>query len=545
MHEKILKYLIENGIDCSYDEETESIRISVNIDDICLNLMMRFPQYYPYVFPDILLADSKGIHVPHRYTDNKLCLYDTNEVAPSPEKYLQEALDCVKRAEKLLKDSKKENNLIDYNEESVSYWNTKAEGRVDFLATLGPASRIMSIYETIDNYYIMADTEQCIEDFVHIAYKLNIKEIRCEKALYINIECPFFIGIDTMGDIYKMIPKKERPIFHKFLIQNSGKGVVTISVNNGDRKCLFALKINLSTCGIKIAKRNVKGIIAANQGKKFVRLKVRDFQINRLFTRGGDGCASFDKNCLIVGCGSVGSYLSKAVVDIGIVKELTLLDDDVISDENVARHLCGCDYLLTGGTPKVEAVRKELLKQYPTLNCTAMDQNVLEYILNDSSFFNKFDIIFICVGNTAIEKKIIQMIEKNVITKECILLWVEPYLVAGHSLILQSEINDETKRSIFDCDGNFIAGVLENSRQYLKSEAGCQSAYAPYAGFEVQKFVHDFLDAYYRRIYPEMNKHNYEMVWLGRMKWARKQKMNISPMWRAKEDRLIDLRRVD
>ena len=42
-----------------------------------------------------------------------------------------------------------------------------------------------------------------------------------------------------------------------------------------------------------------------------------------------------------------------------------------------------------------------------------------------------------------------------------------------------------------------------------------------------------------------MNKHNYEMVWLGRMKWARKQKMNISPMWRAKEDRLIDLRRVD
>lgn len=545
MHEKVLRYLIENGIECSYDKTMKRINISINIDETYFNLSMRFPKYYPYVFPNIFLDDSKDICIPHRYTNNKLCLYDTNETSPSPEKYLQEALECVKRAERLLSESKKGNNRLDYVAENLSYWNTKAEGRVDFLATLGSTGRIMNAYEIVENYYVIADTEQCIEDFVRIAYKFKSKEIRCEKTVYINIECPDFLKIDSIGDICKMIPKKELPILYKFLIQNSGKGVVVISANSGAENCLIALKINFSTGGIKIAKRNVKGIIAANHGKKFVRLRVRDFQINRLFTRGGDGCVSFDKNCLIVGCGAVGSYLSKAIVDIGMTKELTLVDDDIISDENVARHLCGCDYLLTEETPKVEAVREELLKQYPTLKCTAINQNVLEYILNDVSFFNKFDIIFICVGNTVIEKKIIQIIEQNVITKECVLLWVEPYLIAGHSLILQDTINKGTKNNIFDNYGNFNAGVLKDPNQYLKSEAGCQSAYAPYAGFEVQKFVHDFLDIYYRQVCSEKDKHNYELIWLGRMKWARKQKMDISPIWRAKEDHSVKLRRID
>ena len=44
----------------------------------------------------------------------------------------------------------------------------------------------------------------------------------------------------------------------------------------------------------------------------------------------------------------------------------------------------------------------------------------------------------------------------------------------------------------FDEWGNFKISVVENSKQYMKSEAGCQSAYAPYAGFELQKIHFGF-----------------------------------------------------
>ena len=128
------------------------------------------------------------------------------------------------------------------------------------------------------------------------------------------------------------------------------------------------------------------------------------------------------------------------------------------------------------------------------------------YFLNRCTELNSFDLILICVGNTVIEKKAIQLLKEKWIEKECIILWVEPYLVAGHALIFQEEIDESTEKNIFDVNGMFNNNVLVDSRKYLRSEAGCQSAYAPYAGFEVQKFVLDFLDIYYRKIYLKKGK---------------------------------------
>ena len=118
-------------------------------------------------------------------------------------------------------------------------------------------------------------------------------------------------------------------------------------------------------------------------------------------------------------------------------------------------------------------------------------------------------------------------------------------MIAGHALILQKEIDESTEKSIFDVNGAFNNNVLNDSKEYLKSEAGCQSAYAPYAGFEAQKFVLDFLDVYYRKVYSKEEKHNYEFTWIGKMKWARQKKFNIKSKWRAKEDRFMELKRID
>ena len=137
------------------------------------------------------------------------------------------------------------------------------------------------------------------------------------------------------------------------------------------------------------------------------------------------------------------------------------------------------------------------------MQCNSINENAWEYFLNRCTELNSFDLILVCVGNTVIEKKVIQLLKDNQIEKECIILWVEPYLVAGHALVFQREIGETTEKNIFDVNGMFNNNVLVDSRKYLKSEAGCQSAYAPYSGFEVQKFVLDFLDIYYRKIYTK------------------------------------------
>lgn len=208
---------------------------------------------------------------------------------------------------------------------------------------------------------------------------------------------------------------------------------------------------------------------------------------------------------------------AKAIIDIGITDDITLLDNDFLEIENLARHLCGSDHLCLP-TSKSEALKLELLKHYPAMKCNSIDENTWEYFLNRCTELNGFDLILICVGNTVIEKKVIQLLKEKQIEKECIILWVEPYLVAGHALVFQGEIDVSTEKNIFDINGTFNNNVLVDSRKYLKSEAGCQSAYASYAGVEAQKFILDFLDIYYRKIYTKKEKHNYEFTWIGKMK---------------------------
>ena len=70
-------------------------------------------------------------------------------------------------------------------------------------------------------------------------------------------------------------------------------------------------------------------------------------------------------------------------------------------------------------------------------------------------------------------------------------------------------------------------------------------AYAPYAGFELQKFILDFVDLYHREVYEKEGKANYIINWYGRMRWARQNNIAIKPEYRAIDDRTIKIKRID
>ena len=544
MHKDVYEYLKEKGINCDYDKESDNIKLFFEIEDVIYELSMKFPRYYPYEFPEIFIKDTKELTIPHLYTNNKLCLYDINEVLPSPEKKLEDALDCVIRAKNLLIQSNKEENMLDYQIETVSFWETKANGRVEFLGDDNFSTHLMWKYEWIADYYFVGESQEKIVEFINNSYGIKPEDMSFGRALFVNIGSQLLMHINQIKDVQALIPKSELKQFYDFLYKNSNGGLVILYADNGLGKCLFSLEISLLTNGIKVSRKTIKGILATNNNRAFKHLKTRNYQIQRLFTRGGDGKVHFDKKCLLIGCGSVGSFLSKTLIDIGITKDITLMDNDYLQIENLARHLCGSNHLCLP-TAKVEALKLDLLKHYPTIKCSSIFENAWEYILNNQAVLNNFNLILICVGNTLIEKKIIQLLKEKQIKQECIILWVEPYLVAGHALVFRGEINENTEKNLFDANGMFKNNVLIDSRKYLKSEAGCQSAYAPYAGFEVQKFVLDFTDIYYRKIYKQEVKCNYEFTWLGKMQWARRENLDIKSQWRAKEDRYIELKRID
>ena len=544
LHKKVYEYLISKGIDCCYCEEKNEIVIRPTIEELEIELIMRFPLYYPYEFPQIYLFQEIDFKVPHRYTNKQLCLVDTNEESAIPEQYLEIAEMLINRAINLIRTSMTENNLLEYNKEAITYWNTKTEIYITLIECNNDLSHYVWGYEFVDNFLIVAETIEKIKDYIYRRHKIEIDISNAHQVLYIKAGVALLTLIKKMKDINTwLIKPADISIYYEYMRLKKGYKYLLFNIDNLDGECVFGIRIGeLFSNGIKITKKNIAGILRANSGRGFTKMEIIDLRMKRLFTRGGDGMACFDKKCLFVGAGSVGSYLIKATIEIGITDNLTIVDNDVLTPENIGRHLCGNNYTLSDS--KADAVREALMDKYPALECIAMNKNILEHIINDEEFFKSFDIVFVAVGNTVIEKKIIELYYNKII-EQCVILWVEPYLIAGHALVLNDEMNDVTYNNIFDENGNFNLRILNNGRQYLKSEAGCQSAFAPYSGFEVQKFVLDFVDCYYREIYSKKVEGNYSYTWLGKMKWARQNGFDILPRWKSKDDRYSEMKRID
>jgi molybdopterin-synthase adenylyltransferase len=82
-----------------------------------------------------------------------------------------------------------------------------------------------------------------------------------------------------------------------------------------------------------------------------------------------------DVNVLVAGCGSGGANVALQLVMSGI-RNLTLIDNDVLGPENVIRHICGRRYI---GQKKVDAVADVLLDRNPKANIAKVDADLLSY----------------------------------------------------------------------------------------------------------------------------------------------------------------------
>lgn len=544
MHKEIVSYLSEQGYICKYEDEENVIKIEVCVEDRDIEFVMKLPRFYPYQFPELYCYQELDIFVPHVYSNKRLCLFDENEETVYPEQYLEITKILLERAVKLFQDSILKNNLLEYNLEAVSYWNTKAESFVVMLRFDEAFSHYTWAYQITKSSYVCSDSDAELIDFIQRLRGQEIDRQDLKQVLFVKSDVAITMLISKLKDVdLWLIGKKNEKLYLDYMSKSNSPSLIISSFNNSVGDCLLGIKIGrLKSNNIRITRKNIAGVLRANSGRKFEKIQICDMRMKRLFTRGGDGRAMFDKKCLFVGGGSVGSYLIKAVTEIGISDDITVIDKDILTSDNIARHLCGADGILSEN--KAEAICNYMLEQYPTMRCEGIYRNVLEIIEEPADFFDEYDIVFVAVGNCMLEKRFVKLYREGKI-KQCVLVWVEPYLIAGHAIVLNTDYTENTDEYLFDEYGNFKISVVENSKQYMKSEAGCQSAYAPYAGFELQKFILDFVDLYHREVYEKMSVANYVIDWFGRMKLARMNNIAIKPRYRSIDDRTIRIQRID
>ena len=74
LHKDVYEYLVESGISCEYMEKEKQIKIFIQIEGKQYELRMKFPQYYPYEFPEIISRIKKNF-VYHIYIQTINCAY--------------------------------------------------------------------------------------------------------------------------------------------------------------------------------------------------------------------------------------------------------------------------------------------------------------------------------------------------------------------------------------------------------------------------------------------------------------------------------------
>lgn len=259
---------------------------------------------------------------------------------------------------------------------------------------------------------------------------------------------------------------------------------------------------------------------------------------NRLFQRGSCGLNTDYKMISIIGCGSIGSHVVESMISLGS-SNFQLIDPDKLEIENVARHYCG---YFTVGLSKVEAIKFVATKRNPNLNIECVNKDFHEFVNQEVASLNNYNLIIDATAELSVEYRLNELLKTQTITKPVLSMWIEPYGIAGHALLLQKGQN--LFEELFDKKTlEFNKRVVVNQENYFKHEAGCQSSYIPYSGFEIQLFINQVLKKGFEYIGKKTG--NYLFTWIGEVSKAHQYNMSINEDYIGQNDYSIIVRRVD
>lgn len=173
----------------------------------------------------------------------------------------------------------------------------------------------------------------------------------------------------------------------------------------------------------------------------------------------GNETMLLNKKVLLVGAGSLGSYVARELVKAG-VKEITIYDKDSLVDENLLRHTVGdfwVDY------SKVMGLKYELEQIHPEIRISAVKKNIDRNLLITE--MKKVDLILFTVGSSDVQWELNKVLRSEKCKAKVIYTWLEAGGENSHILAI-----DYNKNGCFQCLFTDENGRLINNKANKSSE---------------------------------------------------------------------------
>lgn len=404
---------------------------------------IRISQTHPHILP--IMRISSGAML------GSLCLFESNSIVALYLDYKEKVALCISQLLRLTSLSRKE-KVIEYQKEFLYYWNNAASeaisGKVNksFLSSYCLFLSDKSTSEWLNVYNYPYDVVRLCSGSIWLNDTNDCtKKSRNWDALYLPILDASDLIPPTEGKAWG--PEEIVDIICGVQIQRISletyKELSGLSYSKKAVVFIFMLHTIFFGCAVEFrnsgtAKFTVK---IESQIEKVIPIHVERVDFEFLTSAIGNQIGLLNRKVIVVGAGSLGSYVCEELVRSG-VKNLTIIDFDKFEPENLMRHRLSYGY---NSFPKAIGLSIKLKQIHPEVVVNSIEkyvsgENLLSIIPSDA------DMIIFTVGGTDIQIELNRALKENAYEKPVLFAWLEGDGESSH--VASVEYN---KPGCFEC----------------------------------------------------------------------------------------------
>lgn len=482
---------------------------NIPFGDERVQIIIALPMSFPDELPNIYLLSPPSV-LPHMTVtrENHICYANSQEVFSIPERPTEIIRDALLMVSETISAGLKGDNKEDYIQEFEAYWRDHETQKWISLVEPGGKPRAIAMFDlekTIDSATILfgENREQSIKWLEN--FGLNNKKPDCHEALYLPLRKGFIPPFPNKNiEIYMLlrdIDQDSLTALCNFLTKHKKRlfNHVLFSVPIGDHHAFggwvhslpLKKKRNEVICpGFR--EDRVTGEVQLKTCfpyQPLIRGAVRRADPVRLQARVGSskGANLLGKTVLIIGCGSIGCRIAN-LLSLGGVGKLLLVDNDIYSIDNLARHILPAKFL---GEKKADSLAIMLKAQSPHLGAEPYNQNFYEVMATKPEVISKADLVVAVSGNRNLELRLNSLLTNGEEPKSAIYAWTEAHGLGSHALLTVPGRGACLRCAFKTAENNDIrfkyAVDTRLASEVSISEEGCGTTFQPFSALVAEQ----------------------------------------------------------
>ena len=451
---------------------------------------------FPKMFPIISVVDAKRF-IPHSSSKGKLCLFDESSVIIKPDVPEQLLLDSYDRAMEIL-EMDPETQKEEVFREFFAYWGNQSCVGLILYTNLSTSAN-----HEFQEYTVLGDNVDrlVVSDSIEKSKALLVNHMGCVPSEAERYKIPCYRIRLRSSSLPKMNERFTWKNIRRYILGNITGSQKRRFNQMLSEKCFVVNRLLLLTIPSYYGDQYACiWMHHDSQKRKSALQNISDCQIDAIATiridpqymlvRGGAEKNIMKKSVLLIGCGSVGGFLADNLCQCGI-GTLDVLDKDVLSTDNVHRHVLGFDDAITRQN-KADLLKKHLESRFPYVNVNSLSfaDRTAESLIKDSERLVHYDLIVSATGNPTLDLEINDKLHTLDNALPFVVCFNEPYGIGGHAVaILQKGgclrclYSDPISGELTSFQGSFT----KEGQSFSKNISGCSSSFVEYSVLDSQQ----------------------------------------------------------